>query len=232
MASPRGPDARRAAFLSGLLYLVWPLIMFFPLWAAPLLLPGMTDPSKAYIHMTKTFLPSGIIGLVLASLFAHTMAMTTSDANAITAVVTRDILPALSARFRDLASRSSLRAARITTLAFLIVTLTIGALVDPQKGILKLILEWFIALVGPTAVPMLFGMLPLFRRSGPFAAVSSLAVGVFAFAMIKFVVPDAPLVYAIGTPIFASAVTYTVAGLVNPRPPSKDVTELLDSLRG
>ena len=36
IASPTGSSARRAALLSAGLYLVWPLVMFFPMWAAPL----------------------------------------------------------------------------------------------------------------------------------------------------------------------------------------------------
>jgi Na+/proline symporter len=40
--------ASKAAYLSGGLYLIWPLILFFPMWAAPLILPGMEDPSESY----------------------------------------------------------------------------------------------------------------------------------------------------------------------------------------
>ena len=47
--------------------------------------------------MTTTFLPPGLIGLVLAGIFSHTMAMVSSDANAISAVITRDMIPAMSA---------------------------------------------------------------------------------------------------------------------------------------
>ena len=74
---------------------MWPLVLFFPMWAAPLLLPHLADATQSYALLTKMLLPPGLIGLVLAGLFAHTMAMTSSDANAISAVVVRDILPAL-----------------------------------------------------------------------------------------------------------------------------------------
>src|SRR5258707_12820446 len=95
IAPPTATAARKAALLSASLYLVWPLVLFFPMWASPLLLPHLADPSQSYALLTKTLLPQGLIGLVLAGMFAHTTAMTSSDANAISSVVVRDILPAL-----------------------------------------------------------------------------------------------------------------------------------------
>ena len=99
ISSPDEQQASKAAYLSGILYLVWPLILFFPMWAAPVILPGLEDPSQAYGILTLELLPPGLIGLVIASLFANTMSMTSSDVNTISAVITRDILPVLSARF-------------------------------------------------------------------------------------------------------------------------------------
>ncbi len=63
------------------------------MWAAPLIITHMADPTQSYAQLACQLLPPGLLGLVLAGLFAHTMAMTSSDANAISAVVVRDILP-------------------------------------------------------------------------------------------------------------------------------------------
>ena len=43
--------------------------------------------------MTEQLLPHGLLGLVIVGFFSHTMAMCSSDANAIAAVFTRDIAP-------------------------------------------------------------------------------------------------------------------------------------------
>src|SRR5690606_28482619 len=93
-------EASKAAYLSGVLYLIWPLILFFPMWAAPLILPGIEDPSESYGLLIQQLLPNGLIGLVIASLFANTMSMTSSDVNTISAVITRDILPVMSDTLR------------------------------------------------------------------------------------------------------------------------------------
>jgi SSS family solute:Na+ symporter len=118
IASPSGKQARWAALLSAALYLVWPIVLFYPMWAAPLLFPHMADPSQSYAIMAHSLLPNGLVGFVLAGMFAHTMAMTSSDANAISAVVTGDILPAISKKLSNLSTRGTLQAARITTLIF------------------------------------------------------------------------------------------------------------------
>ncbi len=48
--------------------------------------------------MTEQLLPHGLLGLVIVGFFSHTMAMCSSDANAIAAVFTRDVAPVLSRR--------------------------------------------------------------------------------------------------------------------------------------
>ncbi|MEX0648367.1 MAG: hypothetical protein WEA56_17015 [Balneolaceae bacterium] len=59
ISSPSGSEARKAALLSGGLYLVWPLILFFPMWAAPIILPDLEDPSQSYALITQELLPPG-----------------------------------------------------------------------------------------------------------------------------------------------------------------------------
>ncbi len=186
IGAPSAVSARNSALLSGALYLVWPLFLFFPMWAAPLLLPNLADPSQAYVLLTQKFLPIGLIGLVLASMFAATMAMTTSDTNTISSVITRDILPVLSARFRGMDQRRSLRVARITTLLFTLLTLVVGIEAERFGGILGLIISWFAALIGPVSVPMLFGLLPVFRHADARTAITSIMGGFVAFVTVTY----------------------------------------------
>ncbi|MDH5399323.1 MAG: Na+:solute symporter, partial [Cyclobacteriaceae bacterium] len=87
LSSSNPRQAMKAAKLSSILYLLWPLILFFPMWAAPILIPGMEDTSQSYALLTKKFLPTGMVGLVLASMFANTMSMTSSDSNTVSSVI-------------------------------------------------------------------------------------------------------------------------------------------------
>jgi solute:Na+ symporter, SSS family len=231
IASPRGSDARKAALLSGVLYLIWPLILFFPMWAAPLFYPDLKDPTQSYSLMAKEFLPPGIIGLVLASMFAHTMAMTTSDATAITAVVTRDILPNLSRKFRNMTGQDSLRAARVTTVIFTFLTLIVALNANSFGGVLGLILVWFGALVGPISIPMLLGLLPAFRYSNSTAAIVSWLAGLLTFAFVKYGI-NAGTAGTVASPVLVSAILFIGMGWLNRNRPIKpEVEELIESLK-
>jgi Na+/proline symporter len=183
IGAPSADSARNSALLSGALYLVWPLFLFFPVWSAPLLLPNLADPTQAYVLLTRQYLPAGLIGLVLASMFAATMSMTTSDTNAVSSVITRDILPVISRRFRQLDQRQSLRLARLCTLLFTFFTLLVGIEAERFGGVIGLVISWFLALIGPASVPMLFGLLPAYRHAGSAAAIASILAGIGAFVL-------------------------------------------------
>lgn len=222
MASPDAASARRSALLSALLYVVWPLVLFYPMWAAPLLLPGIAHPEDSYAILAQRLLPQGLVGLVLAGLFAHSMAMTSSDANAVSAVVVRDIAPTVLPATWLNSDWKQLTAGRICTFCFLVGSMIIALLANHMGGVLGLILLWFGALVGPVAVPMMLGMLPMFKRCGAFSAISSWLAGIVTFAALRVFAPSSvnghsgSLMLSIGGPVVVSLVVYIVSGLIRP----------------
>ncbi|MEP7231645.1 MAG: sodium:solute symporter family protein [Ginsengibacter sp.] len=227
ISSPNEREASKAATLSGVLYLTWPLILFFPMWAAPVILPGLANPGESYGWLMIKILPQGMIGLVIASLFAATMGMTSSDVNTIAAVITRDILPVVSNKFRN--DKHPLRTARITTFTFTLATMAIALNYGKFGGVLGLIVNWFGALLGPTAMPLLFGLLPAFKSCGPKAAISSIVAGVVTFIITKNMNVDS-LAIEVGLPTFVSAIVFIGIGLTTKTVPRK-VKDLLDVLK-
>lgn len=237
IATEDGAAARRSMIFSGVLYLIWPLVLFVPMWAAPLFLPDLADPEQSYALLAQQLLPAGLIGLVLAGMFSHTMAMTASDANAISSVVVRDIIPVLRRERGFLPERKELFMARLTTFLFITLSMGIALAADSFGGVLGLLIAWFGALVGPIAIPMLLGLLPAFRRSGSAAAITSWAVGLVVFALNKYVLagPIAELgtateqVITVSAPVICSIIVFIAYGFVRPARSAK-VDELLDSL--
>jgi len=221
IAAPTGREAKKAALLSAFLYLVWPLVLFFPVWAAPLLLTHIADPAESYALMARMMLPRGLLGLVLGGLFASTMAMTSSDANAIAAVVVRDIVPALRRDGRRLSGKAQLLAGRICTFVFLALSMVIAIYANRFGGVLGLLILWFAALLGPIAIPMLLGMLLPFRRCGPAAAITAWSGGVLTFMLIKFVFAakiasfagDMATAVNVGGPVVVTLLLYLAVGL-------------------
>ncbi|MEU6735702.1 sodium:solute symporter family protein [Streptomyces physcomitrii] len=215
MAAPDTRAARRGAALSSLLYLLWPLVLMFPMFAAPLLIPGIDKPENAYAIMTTEFLPPGLIGLVLAGIFSHTMAMVSSDANAISAVITRDMIPVMSRRARAWTDRQGLTAARLTTVVFVLLTMGVATQAENLGGVLQIVVNWVAALMGPISIPLLLGMLPAFRRCGARAALTSWAGGLLAYALVYYVL-DTGQTALIATPVLVSLTLFTGLGLLAP----------------
>ncbi|MFC6067744.1 sodium:solute symporter family protein [Streptomyces ochraceiscleroticus] len=219
MATSSAREARRSALLSAALWFVWPVVLFFPMWVAPLLVKAeKPDASDSYALLTEQLLPHGLLGLVIVGFFSHTMAMCSSDANAIAAVFTRDIAPAVSAKARDWSHRAGLVAARLSTLAFLGLSMAIATQVNSPAfaGIISVVIKWVAGLVGPISIPFLLGMLPLFRRSGPIAALTSWAAGLFAFWLTNYGIADVSLQIQIVSPVAVSLVLFVLIGLVKP----------------
>ncbi|MFD0716887.1 sodium:solute symporter family protein [Paenibacillus sp. GCM10027626] len=226
ISAPDGKEAKKSGVLSGVLYLIWPLFLFFPMWAAPLILPGLEDPSQSYGMLAQELLPKGLIGLVLAGLFAATMSMTSSDANTISAVITRDILPVMSKKYKDITQKQSLKIARITTFTFTFITLIIGIQSEQFGGVLGLIISWFGALIGPISIPMLLGLFPQFKNSDSKAAISSILAGLLVFVLTKYVI-TLPLSLSIGAPVLVSGIVFIGMGLINRSKPVPQEVETL-----
>ncbi|WP_405140381.1 Na+:solute symporter [Sphaerisporangium sp. NBC_01403] len=229
MGAPSGSQARKAALLSSALWLLWPLVLFIPMFAAPLIVPGLTNSDQSYVRLAQELLPAGLIGLVLAGFFSHTMAMVSSDANVISAVITRDILPVFVRRVRTLTAGGALRLARVTTFLFVAVSMTIAIATQGQGVVLKIVVDVVAATMGPISIPLMLGLLPWFKRSGPTAAIVSWAAGLGVWAVVKWVIASANQTLVVAAPLVTSLVLYVLIGLLKPENrPDRD--ELVDSL--
>jgi Na+/proline symporter len=211
ISQPSPGSVKKSARLSAMLYLLWPLVLFFPMWCTPLFFPGIDNPENSYARLALEFLPPGLIGLVLASMFANTLTMTSSDANTITAVLNRDIFPFLFPGRKD--RIRTLRVIRITSATFLALTIIIALNADHFGGVLGLIISWFAALIGPVSIPMMMGLLPLFNRMDHRAALLSIGAGFLTFLITKFIA-EVPLAAEIGSPVAVAFVIYILTGLI------------------
>ncbi|QCX37277.1 Na+:solute symporter [Aureibaculum algae] len=229
ISSSSATVAKKAGILSAILYLIWPLILLYPMFAAPLFFDNLEDPTLSYGLMALKFLPAGLLGLVLASMFANTLSMTSSDSNTISSVICRDILPKLFPKFRNLSKSRELRLARITTFCFTLITIIVGLNASKFGGVFGLIVTWFAALLGPMSVPMILGLLPMFQKSGSKAAIGSIIGGLAVFALLK-VVEQKSLALELGAPILASLLLFIVIGLFNKEAVPQKVKDLHSNL--
>ncbi|MHA6800232.1 sodium:solute symporter family protein [Bounagaea algeriensis] len=229
MATRSTAEARRTALLSSGLYLLWPLVLMLPMFAAPLLV-DVADPENAYAAMALQLLPAGFVGLILVGFFSHTMSMVASDANAISAVLTRDVLPRLSARLRELDGRRELALGRLLTVSFVALSVVIALNADRLGGVLGIILAWVGALIGPISIPLMLGMLRPFRRIGPSGAIASWAAGLCTFGVVKYGL-GAPEAVTVASPVLVSFAVFVLVGGARRDAPAA-AREIVDTLAG
>ncbi|MVZ60697.1 sodium:solute symporter family protein [Sphingobacterium humi] len=229
ISSSSGKEAKKAAVLSAILYLIWPLILFYPMFAAPIFFPDLKNPETSYSLMAMEFLPPGLLGLLVASLFSTTLSMTSSDANTISSVITRDILPVFVKKVKTFDKKKMLLIARLTTFSFILLTIIIAFNAKTFGGVIGLIISWFAALLGPISIPMILGLLPQFRHSGSTAALLSIIGGLTTFIVLKLI-GGFGLAIEIAGPLVMSLLLYIGYSLTVKNKVPEQVDNLLNAI--
>lgn len=162
---PTSADARKSAYLFGVLYLVSPLLWLLPPMIYRTQAEGI-DAEQAYILACQAVLPAGMIGLMIAAMFSATASMVSSQLNVFAGALANHIYrPRVRAADEE---RQLVRAGRLFTL-LLGTALTIVALAIPVLGgAEKVIIAVTSLLVGPLLAPPLWA---LFSRQIDDAAV-------------------------------------------------------------
>ncbi len=206
----KGGDARKAALVSSVLYLIYPLAVFIPAWAGPILLDEIASPEHAYILVAQQLLSEvapGLMGLLVISMFAATMSMIDSDLNALAAVFTKDIY---RKTFKpDSSDAHLMRVGLVSTvvLGFLTIASALIVLTNPaSERAFKVTVEWFTALLGPVTIPLLFGM--LFSRTTWRGALASVVAGLVTFAILRLNFPGQFAIYTGGELLVAFLVFF------------------------
>lgn len=249
MAAPRGKMASRSAMLSGILYLIWPLVLFAPMWSAVLLCPGIVDPPSGtlawdelpptqlvYTKLAVEFLPVGLVGVVLASMFAASISTIAGDCNAVASVIARDIAPCFTNRLTREDGQTPMWFARSVALFYTSLTIIIALNNAYFGGVVGLVIKWFSGLIAPISVALVFGMFWYFRRCGSCAAIISTLAGILIFLGPEIYWRyhgwgGIPLNYALFAPAITSLVFFWLFAVLSRTEPSADVEALLKGIQ-
>ena len=166
-------DGQKLAALSAILFFVFPIIFLFPPLAARVILPSLENPEMAYVSLCLKLLPEGIMGLMIAAMFAATMSVLSAEYNVTASVLTRDIYQRV---FRPNAGgKESLLVGRLMTLLVGCIV-TVGALFVAGFGgafeANKLLAGIFSV---PMIIPVIFGL--LLWKPQPWGALATLFLG-------------------------------------------------------
>jgi solute:Na+ symporter, SSS family len=166
-------DAKKTGFLSAALFFVFPIIFLLPAIAAKSIIPNLDNPEMAYVAVCLKLLPTGLMGLMIAAMFAATMSSLSAEYNVGASVITKDIY--LRIFKPDATPKELLWMGRVSTICLGIIA-TLGGLVVGNFGGAFEANQLFTGLFGlPMVVPVVLGV--LMRKPNPTGAMLSIFGG-------------------------------------------------------
>ena len=165
---------KKQALLSAALFFVFPIIFLFPSIAARAIIPNLENPEMAYVSISLKLLPQGIMGLMVAAMFAATMSVLSGEYNVTAGVLTKDIYQRL---FKTNATdKELLWVGRLMTL-FLGAMITVGALYVGGFGGAFDANRLFTGLFAiPMTIPLILGI--VLKRPRPWGALATVVFGI------------------------------------------------------
>lgn len=168
-------EAQKVAWLVAGLNFIAPIIFFGPTMLARVLLPDLQDAKYAYAELAFTVLPAGMMGMLVAGMFASTLSTMGSEFNVLSGILTNDLYKRL---FRPNATEKNLvLVGRVTTLLIGSLVIAVAVLLSVLQGlnIFDIMFKAFGALFPATALPILAGF--FWKRITARGAVTGLVAG-------------------------------------------------------
>ena len=210
---------RKMGWASAVFFLIFPLLFLLPPIAARVILPALENPEMAYVGVALEVLPTGIMGILLAAMFAATMSSLDSEYNVVANVITNDIYQRkINPRASD---KELMRVARVTTL--IVGSLVIGGafFIGVFGGAFEAnkLLTGLFAI--PLVIPVVMGI--LFKRPKAWGAVASLVIGVVTGLVLNYL-PAFSWEISTLLAIAVCLLVFFVSGYLGQRAPEKQRT--------
>ncbi len=194
-----GREARKAAILASVLFIVGGLVWFLPpitaklLYADQVMALGISKPAEAaYAIASINVLPVGLIGLIVVAILTATMSSMDTGLNTNVAIMIKDIYPKLVRRFNwtEKPEKVLLSYGRVLTwvMGVLVILLALQLAQQKGKGIFEIMLDIGALLMSPIQIPLMWGL--FIKRTPWWAALLSIGCG-FAVSLMAFL--DVPL---------------------------------------
>ena len=172
---PTERDAQKVGWLVVVLYLIGPPVMFLPALAARQFVSGLAKDTDIYPVLCAHLLAPGMLGLMIAAMFAATMSTLSGDYNVCANVLTTDVYRRL---IRPGASQRELvHAGRFMTLLVGALSIALALFMAGGGGdrLFRNMVTLFSTAAAPVAIPMLLGL--TWRRATNRGVLTGFAAG-------------------------------------------------------
>lgn len=185
-------SARKVALLSSILFFAGGALWMIPAMSARVMfpdlssmVPGLNNPSEAsYVVMCMQVLPHGLIGLLLASIFAATLSSLDSSYNVMAAVIVEDFY---AKYFRPNSSKKHLLfVSRLTIFSIGISTIFLALfLTSHEGGVFGIMKDISQVLTVPIASALLLGL--IIKKTPPWTALVSFVITFIVAYVTRFI---------------------------------------------
>ena len=177
---PTVKDARKSTYLVGALYLLTPIIWYFPAMAFRQIVPD-ANPEQAYILMSEHVLMKGMLGVMLAAMVSATLSTVSGTLNVFANVFTYDIY---GRKHKDVGEKGLIRTGRIFTLTFGVAIVALALLIPYAGGAEKVVVTVLTMIIGPLYIPSVWGVFSkrLTQKHLLTAMIITYACGIFGLA--------------------------------------------------
>ena len=210
-------EARKVALLCSCLSILGIVFWAIPPMAARVLYPDLgamldlPNPDEgAFVAIALHLLPHGLIGLVIAAMFAAAMSSLDSVYNVMAAIVSKDICQRLFNR--SMSDRMLLRIGQASTLAIGLIVIGLSLMmVEYGQGSFRVMMKISSLTVTPLATPMLLGF--LYRRAPGWACLFSFICSATTAAVFAFYSPLIDYLKSLGPWMDFSVSTLTIVSV-------------------
>ncbi|MFA0625422.1 transporter [Vibrio breoganii] len=196
IASKDTKNARKAALLACSLMILGPLVWFLPAWYVAGNYPDVTTwgleglgdkvTDATYYMFVKSEMPVGMVGLMLAAMFAATMSSMDSALNRNAGIILKSVYEPYFCK--DFSEKNLMRASKILTAVFGIVIILTGLFLTSLKefGLFDLMMLVGTLVGFPVLIPSI--MCFFVRKTPDWAGWGTILVGMCVSAVIAFVI--------------------------------------------
>ncbi|HEV7350891.1 sodium:solute symporter family transporter [Telluribacter sp.] len=166
-------DAQKVGYLTAALFLVTPILFMVPPIVSRMLMPELPDKEMAYVAISSLLLPPGLMGVMIASMFAATMSSLNSEYNVVASVLSKDVYQRLINK--NATDQQLFMMAKVASVLVGLLVLLGALFIDDFGGAFEANKLFTGILAIPVGIPLVLGIVN--KKATPGGAMLTIIVG-------------------------------------------------------
>ncbi len=167
--------AQKVGYLTAALFFVFPIVFMVPPIVSRIIMPALPDKEMAYVAISSKLLPPGVMGVMIASMFAATMSSLNAEYNVVASVLSKDVYQRLINK--NATDKQLFKVAKISTVLVGLLVMLGALFIDAFGGAFEANKLFTGILAIPVGIPLVMGIIN--KKATPRGAMVTIIVGAF-----------------------------------------------------